>query len=194
MNLADKLTASRLFMAPVFFIVFTWGDSIGLSRTAIVIILWTVFILVELSDLLDGMAARVMKTVSGFGKLFDPFADVFARLTYFVCFAVTGIMPLWIFLVIIYREFSQLFLRQLVAEKGVAMGARPGGKVKAVFYMLAGAASLLLWSFRSLGVMVSMEGPLSVAVAVLYYVAAALSVGSFVDYLVQFSKISARSR
>jgi len=194
MNLADKLTASRLFMAPVFFIVFTWGDSIGLSRTAIVVVLWTLFILVELSDLLDGMAARVMKTVSGFGKLFDPFADVFARLTYFVCFAVAGIMPLWIFLVIIYREFSQLFLRQLVAEKGVAMGARPGGKVKAVFYMLAGAASLLLWSFRSLGVMVSMEGPLSVAVAVLYYVAAALSVGSFVDYLVHFSKISARSR
>jgi len=181
-------------MAPVFFIVFTWGDSIGLSRTAIVVVLWTLFVLVELSDLLDGMAARVMKTVSGFGKLFDPFADVFARLTYFVCFAVTGIMPLWIFLVIIYREFSQLFLRQLVAEKGVAMGARPGGKVKAVFYMLAGAASLLLWSFRSLGVMVSMEGPLSVAVAVLYYVAAALSVGSFIDYLVQFSKISARSR
>jgi CDP-diacylglycerol---glycerol-3-phosphate 3-phosphatidyltransferase len=194
MNLADKLTASRLFMAPVFFIVFTWGDSIGLSRTAIVVVLWTLFILVELSDLLDGMAARVMKTVSGFGKLFDPFADVFARLTYFVCFAVAGIMPLWIFLVIIYREFSQLFLRQLVAEKGVAMGARPGGKVKAVFYMIAGAASLLLWSFRSLGVMVSMEGPLSVAVAVLYYVAAALSVGSFIDYLVQFSKISARSR
>jgi CDP-diacylglycerol--glycerol-3-phosphate 3-phosphatidyltransferase len=135
-----------------------------------------------------------MKTVSGFGKLFDPFADVFARLTYFVCFAVADIMPLWIFLVIIYREFSQLFLRQLVAEKGVAMGARPGGKVKAVFYMIAGAASLLLWTFRSLGLLVSVDGSMSTAVAVLYYAAAALSVGSFVDYLVQFQKISSQPR
>jgi CDP-diacylglycerol--glycerol-3-phosphate 3-phosphatidyltransferase len=96
--------------------------------------------------------------------------------------------------VIIYREFSQLFLRQLVAEKGVAMGARPGGKVKAVFYMIAGAASLLLWTFRSLGLLVSVDGSMSTAVAVLYYAAAALSVGSFVDYLVQFQKISSQPR
>jgi CDP-diacylglycerol---glycerol-3-phosphate 3-phosphatidyltransferase len=194
MNLADKVTASRLFMAPVFFIVFNWGGQIGLSPLSAAIFLWGIFILVELSDLLDGLAARRMKTVSGFGKLFDPFADVFARLTYFVCFAVAEIMPLWIFLVIIYREFSQLFLRQLVAEKGIAMGARPGGKVKAVFYMIAGAASLLLWTFRSLGLLVSLDGSMSTAVAVLYYAAAALSVGSFVDYLVQFQKISSRPR
>jgi len=194
MNLADKLTASRLFMAPVFFIVFLWGDAIGLSPLASVIILWSIFILIEVSDLLDGMAARRMKTVSAFGKLFDPFADVFARLTYFVCFAFTGLMPLWIFLVIIYREFSQLFLRQLLADRGVAMGARPGGKVKAVFYMMAGAASLVLWSFRALEVLESIDGLLSVSVTVLYLVAAALSVGSFVDYMVQFRKISARPR
>jgi len=181
-------------MAPVFFIVFSWGDSIGMSPLAVVTILWSIFILIEVSDLLDGLAARRMKTVSGFGKLFDPFADVFARLTYFVCFAVAGIMPLWIFLVIIYREFSQLFLRQLLAEKGVAMGARPGGKVKAVFYMIAGAVSLLLWSLRALGLLVSMDSILSIVVTALYLVAAALSVGSFIDYLVQFRKIASRPR
>ncbi len=194
MNLADKLTASRLFMAPVFFIVFTWGDAIGLPPLAVIVILWSIFILVELSDLFDGMAARSMNTVSAFGKLFDPFADVFARLTYFVCFAFAGIMPLWIFLVIMYREFSQLFLRQLLADKGVAMGARPGGKIKAVFYMIAGASSLVLWSMRELELFGALDGVLSITVTVLYVVAAILSVGSFLDYVVQFSKISARTR
>ena len=140
------------------------------------------------------MAARAMKTVSGFGKLFDPFADVFARLTYFVCFAYTGIMPLWLFLVIMYREFCQLFLRQLLAEKGVAMGARKGGKTKAVFYMIAGAASLVLWSVRALGAFADAHASLSIAVFVLYCVAAALSVGSFLDYIVQFRKITAAKR
>ena len=94
MNLADTLTASRLVMAPVFFVIYMWGGAMGLPPAASVAILWTIFVLIEVSDLLDGMAARAMKTVSGFGKLFDPFADVFARLTYFVCFAYTGIMQI----------------------------------------------------------------------------------------------------
>jgi CDP-diacylglycerol--glycerol-3-phosphate 3-phosphatidyltransferase len=192
MNLADKLTASRLLMAPLFFIVYIWGSTIGLSPVVSVAVLWSLFILIELSDLLDGVAARKMQTVSGFGKLFDPFADVFARLTYFVCFSYTGIMPLWIFIIIIYREFSQLFLRQLLAEKGVAMGARPGGKTKAVFYMIAGAVSLVLWSFRSLAVFPGIDSSLQLFVFILYCVAAALSVGSFLDYVNQFRKITAQ--
>ncbi len=190
MNLADFLTASRLVMAPVFFIVFMWGDAMGIPVLAIVAILWVLLILIELSDMFDGLAARKMKTVSAFGKLFDPFADVFARLTYFVCFAFSAIMPLWIFMVIIYREFSQLFLRQLMAEKGVAMGARIGGKIKAVFYMLAGTASLIFWSLQSLGLFLGALDVLSVVVTVLYYIAAALALVSFIDYIGQFRKIS----
>jgi len=181
-------------MAPVFFIIYMWGGSMGLPPTASVAILWSLFVLIEVSDLFDGMVARVQKTVSGFGKLFDPFADVFARLTYFVCFSFTGIMPLWLFLIIMYREFCQLFLRQLLAEKGVAMGARNGGKTKAVFYMIAGAASLVLWSARSLGVAVAYQPALAVAVFVLYCIAAILSVGSFLDYIIQFRKITAAQR
>ena len=76
--------------------MYIWGSTIGLSPVVSVVVLWSLFILIELSDLLDGAAARKLNTVSGFGKLFDPFADVFARLTYFVCFSYTGIMPLWI--------------------------------------------------------------------------------------------------
>jgi CDP-diacylglycerol--glycerol-3-phosphate 3-phosphatidyltransferase len=190
MNVADGLTGSRIVMAPIFFVLYIWGEAMGLPPSAVAVMLWSLFVLIELSDMFDGMAARHQKTVSGFGKLFDPFADVFARLTYFVCFAYTGIMPIWIFLVIIYREFCQLFLRQLLAEKGVTMGARPGGKTKAVFYMIAGTASLMLWSLRALGWLAAAERGLAVAVFVFYCVAAALAVGSFLDYVIQFRKIS----
>jgi len=192
MNVADALTASRLFMAPIFFVVYMWGIAVGLPPVAAVIVLWLLFVLIELSDLLDGLAARSMKTVSAFGKLFDPFADVFARLTYFVGFAFTGIMPVWIFLIILYREFSQLFLRQLLAERGVAMGARSGGKIKAVFYMIAGGASLLLWSLRAMHLLPALDGVFGLSVFVLYCIAVVLSVGSFLDYIMQFRKIAAR--
>jgi len=191
MNLADKLTSSRLALAPVFFVAFMWGRNFGLSSVALVIILWLLFIIIELTDLFDGKAARSYHTVSSFGKLFDPFADVFARLTYFVCFAFSGIMPIWAFLLILYREFCQLFLRQLLAERGIAMAARKGGKIKAVFYMLAGGFSLILWSIEQLAVLPGLLAPLGIVVLVLYIAAVLLSLGSFIDYYLQFKKLKA---
>jgi CDP-diacylglycerol--glycerol-3-phosphate 3-phosphatidyltransferase len=194
MSSADRLTASRLFLSPVFFIAFMWGEAIGFSSLVVAIFLVALFTVIEVSDLLDGIVARGSGTVSSFGKLFDPFADVFARVTYFVCFAWAGIMPLWMLLVVLYREFGILFMRMLLAQRGIAMGARPGGKVKAVFYMLSGAFSLLYWSIPRVGIEL---GPLDswfrVAVLSCYSVAVLLSVWSFVDYWIHFRKALAGS-
>jgi len=190
MNLADRLTASRLFLAPLFFVVFMWGGALGLSEGVIAVLLVVLFVCIELSDLFDGQAARRQGTVSSFGKLFDPFADVFARITYFVYFAHAGLMPVWILLIIIYREFCQLFLRMLLVERGIAMAARPGGKTKAVFYMLAGAASLAYWCFLGFGWFPIPEGTALLVVQILYVLAAFLAVASFADYLVQFRKLT----
>jgi CDP-diacylglycerol--glycerol-3-phosphate 3-phosphatidyltransferase len=189
MNLADRLTSLRLFLAPIFFIVFLWGGALG--QVSAVILLWALFVAMELSDLLDGKAARKQGTVSAFGKLFDPFADVIERMTYFVCFAFSGIMPLWALLLILYREFAQLFLRMVLSGRGIAMGARPGGKLKAVFYMLAGASSLLLDSFVRLGLAETAFPTMRTMIFILYVLAVALSLGSFVDYFLQFRKLTA---
>jgi CDP-diacylglycerol--glycerol-3-phosphate 3-phosphatidyltransferase len=137
------------------------------------------------------MAARKLKIVSGFGKLFDPFTDVLARITYFVCFAWVGIMPLWILVIILYREFGINFLRMLLVERGIAMGARSGGKLKAVVYVVAGLVSLLVWSLMQF----SMEVPraLSIFVTLSYVLAAILSVSSFLDYVNQFRKYRAKA-
>lgn len=190
MNLADRLTASRLLLAPFFFVAYRWGGALG--QVPVIIILWLVFIVMELSDLFDGKAARKQGTVSGFGKLFDPFADVIARMTYFVCFALSGIMPEWALLIILYREFSMLFLRMVLSGRGIAMGARPGGKIKAVLYMFAGAFSLLLDSVVRLDLLQGVLPALKICVLVLYILAVALSVGSFADYFTQFRKLTAK--
>ncbi|HOX91654.1 MAG TPA: CDP-diacylglycerol--glycerol-3-phosphate 3-phosphatidyltransferase [Spirochaetales bacterium] len=189
MNLANALTASRLVLAPLFFAIYLWGQAVGLSDAAVAILLIILFAVMELSDLFDGMAARSSKTVSAFGKLFDPFADVVARLTYFLCFAHAGIMPLWMLLVILNREFGILFLRQLMAVKGVAMGARPGGKTKAVLYASAGGLSLLYLALPAFGF--ALPSWALVAVRLVYALAVALSVGSFIDYIIQFRKLNA---
>ena len=190
MNLADRLTASRLFLSPVFFCLFMWGEAVGIPAIVVAIILVVLFVVIELSDLFDGMVARNSGTVSSFGKLFDPFADVFARITYFVCFAWVGIMPLWILLLVLYREFGILFLRMMLAQNGIAMAARPGGKAKAVVYMTAGALSLLYWSLPKVGLAPgSIDHLLRWIILAFYLAAALLSVASFLDYWLQFRKL-----
>jgi CDP-diacylglycerol--glycerol-3-phosphate 3-phosphatidyltransferase len=191
MTTADKLTASRLVLAPVFFAVYRLGAAI--PPVPYVAILWGLFLVIEVSDLFDGLAARSTGTVSDFGKLFDPYADVFARLTYFACFALDGIMPAWVFMLVLYREFSINFLRLLLVQRGVAMGARKGGKLKSATYMVAGSLSLIFVSIAKLGVLPSVSQPLSAALYAVYSLAALLAVVSFVDYFIQFRKITGRS-
>lgn len=158
------------------------------------------FVWIELSDLLDGRVARSKNEVSPFGKLFDPFADVVARITYFLAFTSIGIMPLWVLLVVLYREFGILFLRMLLGLKGIAMGARTGGKLKAGIYMVAGMLSLALYSARVLGggqaagpiVLANSAGilyALGLLTLIAYVLAALATVLSFVDYIVQFRKL-----
>jgi CDP-diacylglycerol--glycerol-3-phosphate 3-phosphatidyltransferase len=189
MTLADKLTASRLALAPVFFAAYRWGSHLG--AVPFVAILWGLFLVMEISDLLDGLAARRGGTVSDFGKLFDPYADVFARITYFACFALDGIMPAWAFIIIIYRELSINFIRMLLAQRGIAMGARPGGKLKSAVYMASGAVSLLFVSAKALALFPAAWPPFEIAIYAFYSLAAALALGSFADYFAQYRKLTA---
>ena len=190
MTLADKLTASRIALAPLFFIAYRCGEFLG--PVPYVTILWALFLVIELSDLLDGLAARSTGTVSDFGKLFDPYADVFARITYFVCFVLAGLMPAWAFILVLYRELSINFIRMLLAQRGITMGARKGGKLKSATYMAAGAASLLYVSCSRLGFVADLLPPLFIAVYALYSLAAFLAVLSFADYFVQYKKLTVK--
>lgn len=186
MTKADKVTLSRVFLAPLFFILYRYPIFQPLPT---IILLWILFWTIEISDLVDGKIARSSSEVSDFGKLFDPFADVLARITYFVCFAYSGIMPLWIFLLILYRELGILFLRMLLSLKGIAMGARPGGKLKAGLYMVSGMLALLLASFERLSVATSLMPALRTIVLVAFIAAVTTSIVSFIDYLLQYRKL-----
>lgn len=186
MTVADKVTMSRIILAPFFFIIYMYKI---FSPSLSVILLWILFIIIELSDFLDGQVARSSDQVSSFGKLFDPFADVLARVTYFVCFAFSGLMPLWVLLIILYREFSILFLRMMLSFRQIAMGARPGGKLKAGVYMLAGLLSLLQMTFAVYFPASTLMSVLKLAAQIAYYGAALLSVLSFADYLSQYQKL-----
>ncbi|MDR2403634.1 MAG: CDP-diacylglycerol--glycerol-3-phosphate 3-phosphatidyltransferase [Spirochaetaceae bacterium] len=190
MTLADKITSLRLILAPVFFIMYIVPPPGGGSggRIFVITILWVLFIVSELTDLIDGWIARRRREVSNFGKLFDPFADVLVRITYFLCFVVDGILPVIPLLIILYREFGILFVRILMMQKGIAMGARMGGKIKAVVYMVTGALALCTVSVKRLGLGDGLFAGLRLAGIVLFVISAFIAVLSFADYITVFRK------
>jgi len=183
MTSADKITSIRLVLAPIFFIVYFlphWFPTLGSFWT--VPVLWVFFIIAELTDLFDGLVARSRNEVSDFGKLFDPFSDTLVRITYFLCFVVDGILPAILLMIVLYREFGILFLRTLMMKLGIAMGARSGGKIKAVTYMIAGVLALIASTIQRLSLGSSLFSSIRVAAVVVFTISVIISLSSFADY------------
>jgi len=200
MTLADKVTSVRLFLAPAFFVVYLLPgilpSFLALPATGplggaawSVPVLWVFFVVSEITDMFDGMIARKRAEVSDFGKLFDPFADTLTQISYFLCFVTDGILPPLLFLAVLYREFSMLFVRNLMLRRGIAQGARPGGKIKTVAYILAGALALLASSVLRLGFDGELFRWLVIAARAVFTFSVIMAVVSFLDYVRVYRKL-----
>lgn len=185
MNLPTKITVFRLVLTPFFFLFFFLPDYIAGTEIFSVIGLVLVFILIEVSDVLDGYLARKWNIVTELGKVLDPFADVLSRLTYMICFYTAGIMPLVFLVLIIYRELSITFLRMVMMGKGRAMAANFWGKLKAIFYAISGIVGILLVTILKLDLFSSIHEILIWIGIGVFGMAALASVASFVTYAVQ---------
>ena len=86
MNLPNRLTVTRLVLAPVFFLCFFLPDIVpSFNAVLYAVVLAVLYAVMELTDLLDGRIARSRKLVTDLGKVLDPFADVICHLTFFTC-------------------------------------------------------------------------------------------------------------
>ncbi|MDR2924083.1 MAG: CDP-diacylglycerol--glycerol-3-phosphate 3-phosphatidyltransferase [Treponema sp.] len=187
MNLADRITLLRIILAPVFFIEYmllkTFQTELAGCMIWLVALLWIIAIVAELTDMFDGMAARHYNQTSDFGRLFDPFADTLMQITGFFCFVIDGILPAYLFLVVLYREFGILFIRNLMLRKGITMGARMSGKIKTVTYITAAAVALLYASLIRLSALEFLQPVVKIAAIAVFGLSVFFSVLSFLDYL-----------
>ena len=187
LGLANWITLSRMALSPLFAAAFMLAHT---NHAAVgVAALWVLFLLIELSDVLDGAVARRSATVSDIGKILDPFADVVAKATFFSSLAFVGLVPLWFLLVFLYREFGIILLRMILYRDGYALGARPLGKLKTWLYALVVAASLLRFSTEAVGQWTgSAAGVFDTVLLVVLVVTAATAVVSFAEYAVLFAR------
>lgn len=169
MNLPNKLTVLRVLLIP-FFVLFTLVDLVpGYSKYIAVLI----FIAASLTDLLDGKIARKYNLVTNFGKFMDPLADKLLVCAALICLVSEKLLPAWMVIIIISREFIISGFRLVASDNGIVIAASYWGKFKTTFQMLMIIVLILdipSDAFRLLG-----EG--------LTYIALALTVISLVDYI-----------
>ena len=191
MQLANFFTASRIVLAPIFFSIYFLPNRTNISPRVTLPILILLFAYMQFTDFLDGYVARKYNIVSDFGKLFDPFADVLANMAVLLCFTLNGYLPSLLFLLILYREVSIIFVRMLAIRKGLVIGAKMLGKIKTVLYISVGGISLFL-KFCSVYTFLDKDiiAILTIFNLIVYAVAVIFSLLSFYFYLLDYIKYS----
>ncbi len=124
MNLPNKLTVLRLFITAGFVICLTIPVR-GAHTIALLL-----FIAASITDYLDGSIARKHNLITDFGKLMDPVADKILTAAAFICLIPFELIPAWVVIVIIAREFLITGLRLLAANKNLILPAEKLGKHK----------------------------------------------------------------
>lgn len=144
MSIANSLTLFRLFIGPIFLFVYTNHETFSIPITVLPYILLLLFTLSELSDALDGYFARRFNQVTALGKILDPMADSIYRISVFLTFTLPPVkLPMILIFIFLYRDSVISTLRTICAFKGLALGARPSGKLKAVIQAIAGLTIII---------------------------------------------------
>ena len=176
MNLPNALTTLRMFLIPVI-VVFYYIDLPGewLDTPMSFLVVAALFAVASLTDLLDGMIARKYNMITTYGKFMDPLADKILVVAALLLLVEAALVPAWIVVIIVAREFMVSGLRMMLSDKGVIHAAQWSGKIKAAVTMIA-IILLFLVPLQELGL-------------ILIYVAAMLTLWSGMEYLLQAKDI-----
>ena len=133
MNLPNQLTIGRLFLTAVFVAVMSIPDQLLKSVHLLdyrITIATLFFLIASLTDFLDGYIARKLNLVTDFGKLMDPLVDKILTSAVFIILSKEEMIPAWITITIISREFLVTGLRLLASNQGKVLSADSLGKWK----------------------------------------------------------------
>ena len=149
-SLPNILSVSRLIATAAVFIL------VLVNHPWAFLVATLLFFLASMTDLLDGYLARRFKAVSSFGVFLDLTADKVFVSAILVALVQISLVPAWIVVIIIAREFLVTGLRSMAAAKGKVIPAGMWGKQK-TFITLLGMGGLLL--ARGLGAHILMLYP-----------------------------------
>ena len=169
-NPANVLTAVRLLLIPVFAAMVVASDMVasGWRMAACV-----AFCVASATDFVDGWIARRFELVTSFGKVADPIADKALTGTALVLLSAYGVLPWWVTVLILLREWGVTALRFWVMRFGIIPASR-GGKLKTALQIAA-----IAWYLWPVPAPFDVVGPWLMSAAV------AVTALTGVDYVLQ---------
>ena len=154
-NAPNAITLSRIVATPVLLLNLWWQGPVWSTLVA------SGFLVLSLTDLLDGYLARRAGTVTRLGKLLDPIADKVLILTGLIVLTAIPRIPTWgvvLVVAIVGREVAVTGLRAMASSEGVVVPAAPLGKWKTGLQVAAVTGLLAHYSvlgipFHALGML-----------------------------------------
>jgi len=141
MNVPNALTLLRIFFVPLLVAVL-----LGKSPDYVLHYEeWGVLILAvaAATDWLDGMIARRRGEITTLGILLDPIADKLLITAAFISLVDMRLVPAWMVVIIIGREFTVLGLRNIASAEGLTISASGLGKTKMALQVVAACTVML---------------------------------------------------
>jgi len=197
MNLPNKITLSRIFLIPIFGVIF-FLDMIPYNYFIAALI----FIIASCTDFIDGHIARKYNLVTNLGKFLDPIADkvLVSTALIFVLVKPEIIMVAWgswtlIFAgvcvaVILARELIVSGFRMVAASTGLVLAADKIGKVKTTFQDISIAMLLAGANFFNL---LKVSQVINIIGLVCLGIATILTIWSGVSYIVKNRAVFSQS-
>lgn len=146
-NLPNLLTLFRIFLVPLLVAALVqqnlrihWGGTLLVANDFLAL---TLFMAAALTDLLDGYLARRWKRVTTVGTLLDPVADKLLISAALISFVQMRLLPGWMVILIISREFAVSGLRSIAAAEGYTIKAGELGKSKMMLQVVGTVLVLL---------------------------------------------------
>lgn len=174
MNLPNRITIIRICMIPIY-LVFMLSPQIIYGRY----IAAGIFIAAALTDVLDGYLARKNNLITNFGKFMDPLADKLLVSSALICFVELELLPSWIVIIIIGREFIISGFRLVASDNGVVLAASWWGKLKTIVQIVMSVMLIINLNNTFINILEQ----------VAVYLALALTIISLVDYFVKNWKV-----
>lgn len=153
MNLPNSLTILRIFFVPLLVVVLLtrqpnwniWGLPIDFEVLGVMILLFA-----AATDVMDGYLARTRKEITTLGILLDPIADKLLISAAFISLVAMDLVPAWMVVIIIGREFVVTGLRDIAATEGLVIPATALGKTKMILQVIAGCIVIMAAKYPTL--------------------------------------------
>ena len=96
MSIPNLITLARILLVPVV----VWAIATGQMQLAFLL-----FLAAGISDAVDGFLAKRFGMKTELGAYLDPLADKVLIVSIYVALGITGVIPLWIVILVVSRDF-----------------------------------------------------------------------------------------